>query len=132
MANIQQDTLPVIRTLGEFDARSGNGLERLVFNHRLPFMVLMLLATLVLGFMAVTRLELRPSFEKMIPQSHPYIQNYLDNRQSLRGLGNSLRVVVENTEGDIFDPAYLQTLRQINDELFLSQGVDRAWMKSLW
>ncbi|MBH3428859.1 efflux RND transporter permease subunit [Pseudomonas alkylphenolica] len=132
MANIQQDTLPVIRTLGEFDARSGNGLERLVFNHRLPFMVLMLLATLVLGFMAVTRLELRPSFEKMIPQSHPYIQNYLENRQSLRGLGNSLRVVVENTQGDIFDPAYLQTLRHISDELFLSQGVDRAWMKSLW
>jgi len=132
MANIQQDTLPVIRTLGEFDTRSGNWLERLVFNHRLPFMLLMLLATLVLGFMAVTRLELRPSFEKMIPQSHPYIQNYLENRQSLRGLGNSLRVVVENTQGDIFDPAYLQTLRQINDELFLSQGVDRAWMKSLW
>ncbi len=132
MANIQQDTLPVIRTLGEFDTRSGNWLERLVFNHRLPFMLMMLLATLVLGFMAVTRLELRPSFEKMIPQSHPYIQNYLENRQSLRGLGNSLRVVVENTEGDIFDPAYLQTLRQINDELFLSQGVDRAWMKSLW
>ncbi|WP_218276248.1 RND family transporter [Pseudomonas sp. BBP2017] len=132
MANIQQDTLPVIRTLGEFDTRSGNWLERLVFNHRLPFMLMMLLTTLVLGFMAVTRLELRPSFEKMIPQSHPYIQNYLDNRQSLRGLGNSLRVVVENTRGDIFDPAYLQTLRQINDELFLSQGVDRAWMKSLW
>ncbi|MFK0087362.1 RND family transporter [Pseudomonas sp. NPDC090755] len=132
MANIQQDTLPVIRTLGEFDTRSGNWLERLVFNHRLPFMLAMLLATLVLGYMAVTRLELRPSFEKMIPQSHPYIQNYLENRQSLRGLGNSLRVVVENTRGDIFDPAYLQTLRQINDELFLSQGVDRAWMKSLW
>ncbi|GGU51465.1 RND transporter [Pseudomonas laurentiana] len=132
MANIQQDTLPVIRTLSEFDTRSGNWLERLVFNHRLPFMLLMLLATLVLGFMAMTRLELRPSFEKMIPQSHPYIQNYLDNRQSLRGLGNSLRVVVENAQGDIFDPAYLQNLRQINDELFLSQGVDRAWMKSLW
>ncbi|ROL70716.1 RND family transporter [Pseudomonas vranovensis] len=132
MADIQQDTLPVIRNLGDFDPRSGNRLERLVFNHRLPFMLCMLLVTVVLGYMALTRLELRPSFEKMIPQGHPYIQNYLDNRQSLRGLGNSLRVVVENTRGDIFDPAYLQTLRQINDELFLSQGVDRAWMKSLW
>ncbi|MDN7140085.1 RND family transporter [Pseudomonas sp. JQ170] len=132
MANIQQDTLPVIRNLSDFDARSGNLLERLVFNHRLPFVVCMLLVTLVLGFMALTRLELRPSFEKMIPQSHPYIQNYLNNRESLRGLGNSLRIVVENTQGDIFDPAYLQTLRHINDELFLAQGVDRAWMKSLW
>ncbi|WP_129932725.1 MULTISPECIES: RND family transporter [unclassified Pseudomonas] len=132
MAATRQDTLPVIRNLADFDPRSGNCLERLVFNHRWPFLLCMLLATLVLGFMAATRLELRPSFDKMLPQSHPYIQNYLENRASLRGLGNAVRVVVENTHGDIFDPGYLQTLRHINDELFLSQGVDRAWVKSLW
>ncbi|MDM9556312.1 MMPL family transporter [Pseudomonas asiatica] len=132
MAATRQDTLPVIRNLDDFDPRSGNCLERLVFNHRLPFLLCMLLATLVLGYMALTRLELRPSFDKMLPQSHPYIQNYLENRPSLRGLGNAVRVVVENTQGDIFDPGYLQTLRHINDELFLSQGVDRAWVKSLW
>ncbi|HEN8799249.1 TPA: MMPL family transporter [Pseudomonas putida] len=132
MAATRQDTLPVIRNLADFDPRSGNGLERLVFNHRLAFLLCMLLATLVLGFMALTRLELRPGFDKMLPQSHPYIHNYLENRASLRGLGNAVRVVVENTQGDIFDPGYLQTLRHINDELFLSQGVDRAWVKSLW
>ncbi|WP_110992703.1 efflux RND transporter permease subunit [Pseudomonas sichuanensis] len=132
MATPRQDTLPVIRDPGDFDARSGNLLERLVFNHRLPFVACMLLATLLLGYLALTRLELRPSFEKMIPRSHPFIQNYLDNRDSLRGLGNSLRVVVENHNGDIFDPGYLQALRQVNDQLFLGQGVDRAWMKSLW
>ncbi|MDM9589008.1 efflux RND transporter permease subunit [Pseudomonas asiatica] len=132
MAATRQDTLPVIRNLDDFDPRSGNCLERLVFNHRLPFLLCMLLATLVLGYMALARLELRPSFDKMLPQSHPYIQNYLENRPSLRGLGNAVRVVVENTQGDIFDPGYLQTLRHINDELFLSQGVDRAWVKSLW
>jgi len=132
MGNLKQDTMPVIRELQDFDRRSGNLLERLVFNHRPLFMLLMALATVVLGYMAMTRLELRPSFEKMIPQSQPYIQNYLENRQSLRGLGNSVRVVVENTQGDIFDPHYLTVLKQVNDELFLMQGVDRAWMKSLW
>ena len=132
MAATRQDTLPVIRNLADFDPHSGNGLERLVFNHRLPFLLCMLVATLVLGFMALTRLELRPSFDKMLPQSHPYIQHYLENRASLRGLGNAVRVVVEHTQGDIFDPGYLQALRHINDELFLSQGVDRAWVKSLW
>ena len=132
MAATRQDTLPVIRNLDDFDPRSGNCLERLVFNHRLPFLLCMLLATLVLGYMALTRLELRPSFDKMLPQSHPYIQNYLENRPSLRGLGNAVRVVVENPQGHIFDPGYLQALRHINDELFLSQGVDRAWVKSLW
>ena len=132
MAITKQDNMPVIRDLHDFDRRSGNLLERLVFNYRPLFIVLMTLATLVLGYMAATRLELRPSFEKMIPQSQPYIQNFLENRASLRGLGNSVRVVVENTQGDIFDPDYLNVLKQVNDELFLTEGIDRAWMKSLW
>jgi predicted RND superfamily exporter protein len=50
----------------------------------------------------------------------------------LRGLGNAVRVVVENPQGDIFDPRYLEVLKQVNDELFLTPGVDRAWMKSMW
>ena len=116
MGNIKQETMPVIRDLRDFDRHSGNRLERLVFNYRPLFMLLMALATVVLGYMAATRLELRPSFEKMIPQSQPYIQNFLENRQSLRGLGNSVRVVVENTQGDIFDPAYLDVLKQVNDQ----------------
>ncbi|WP_369959758.1 RND family transporter [Pseudomonas benzenivorans] len=132
MGTIQQDSMPVICHLREFDPRTGNLLERLVFNYRPLFVLCMALITLLLGYMAVTRLEMRPSFEKMIPQSQPYIQNYLENRASLRGLGNSVRVVVENTEGDIFDPEYLEVLKQVSDELFLTPGVDRAWMKSLW
>lgn len=103
-----------------------------MFNNRSLFVLIMALLTLLLGYMAVTRLELRPSFEKMIPQSQPYIQNFLENRTSLRGLGNSVRVVVENTEGDIFDPEYLDVVREVNDILFATPGVDRAWMKSLW
>ena len=132
MGNLKQDTMPVIRHMRDFDRRSGNRLERWVFNYRPLFMLCMTLVTLLLGYMAVTRLELRPSFEKMIPQSQPYIQNFLENRKSLRGLGSSVRVVVENTQGDIFDPDYLAVLKQVNDDLFLSEGVDRAWMKSLW
>ena len=58
-----------------------------------------------------SKLVFNASFEKMLPQSHPYIKNFLANKNELRGLGNSIRVVVENTKGDIFDPAYLETLR---------------------
>lgn len=119
-------------SLEQFDTRSGSPLERLIFNHRFAVMVACGLITLLLGFMAVTRLTLNASFEKMLPQGHPYIQNYLDNRTELRGLGNSLRIVVENTQGDIYDPKYLAALKKIQDDLFLTPGVDRAWMKSLW
>ena len=95
-------------------------------------MLTCLVVTVLLGYFAATRLTLTASFEKMLPQSQPFIQNYLENRQSLRGLGNAVRVVVENSEGDIYDPHYLEVLKQVNDTLFVTPGVDRAWMKSLW
>ncbi len=130
--SIDPETMPVVRGLADFDRRSGNRLERMIFNHRLSVLVVCALLTLVLGTLAATRLALNASFEKMIPQSQPYIKNYLAHQKELRGLGNAVRVVVENTDGDIFDPRYLDALKQINDELFLTPGVDRAWVKSLW
>jgi predicted RND superfamily exporter protein len=126
------DAMPVVRELANFDTRSGNLLERAVFNNRLLMVALCAIVTLVLAHAAATKLELNASFEKMIPQSQPYIKNYLAHQKDLRGLGNAIRVVVENTGGDIFDPQYLEALKRINDELFLTPGVDRAWMKSLW
>jgi len=132
MGNYELDTMPVVPELKGFDAYSGNLLERLIFNNRLVVVLVCLLATLLLGYFATTRLTLSASFEKMIPQSQPFIKNYLENRQSLRGLGNAVRVVVESSEGDIFDPHFLEVLKEVNDELFITPGVDRAWMKSLW
>ena len=60
---------------------------------------------LVPGFFMMQASKLRPdaSFEKMIPISHSYIVNFLENRADLSGLGNSVRITVETTEGDIFN-----------------------------
>lgn len=127
----QIDNMPVIHDLKDFDTGSGNLLERIIFNNRLAMICICVLITLGLAWQA-HNLVVNASFERMIPQSHPYIKNYMDNKDNLRGLGNSIRVVVENTRGDIFDPGYLEALKQINDEIFLATGVDRAWMKSLW
>ncbi|MBG6795707.1 MMPL family transporter [Pseudomonas aeruginosa] len=132
MGNHKLDSMPVIRELQDFDARSGNLLERLIFNNRLLVVLACLLVTVMLGYFAATKLTLSASFEKMIPHNQPFIKNYLENRQSLRGLGNSVRVVVESTDGDIYLPQYLESLKRISDELFVTPGVDRAWMKSLW
>ena len=115
-------------SLQGFDPASGSLLERAVFNHRRAVMVVCALVTVLLAALAATKLGLAASFEKMIPRSHPYIQNYLENRNELRGLGNALRIVVASTQGDIFDPKYQATLRKIHDEVFLTPGVDRAWV----
>jgi uncharacterized protein len=119
-------------SLDSFDPNTGSRLERLVFNHRRAVIVLCALLTLLLGAVAATKLKLNANFERMLPMSSPYIQNYLHESGELRGLGNSLRIVVENPSGDIYDRKYLDTLRQINDDVVLTPGVDRAWVKSLW
>lgn len=123
--------MPVVRTVQEFDAGSGNTIERLVFNHRFFVIVFCVIATLALGFSA-SRLAVNASFERMLPRSQPYIKNYLDNKEALRGLGNAVRISVENTRGTIYDANYLQVLQKINDTTFLIPGVDRSFMKSLW
>jgi len=122
---------------GRFDPRSGAFVERLLFNHRLLVVVLCALVTLVLGWQA-TRLQLQASFEKSIPTGHPYIANYLQHQSELSGLGNAVRIAVARTdgaegpEGSIYDAGYLDTLRRLNDAVFVLPGVDRVGMKSLW
>merc|ERR1712015_253199 len=60
----------------------------------------------------------------MIPLGHPYIQNMLQHRDDLANLGNTVRISVAAKDGDIFAKDYMETLRQIHDEVFYIQGVD--------
>ncbi|QAZ38730.1 RND transporter [Methylibium sp. Pch-M] len=130
-ADSSLDPHPVIARVEDFDRRSGNLLERAFFNFRPLVLIACLLVTLLLGWQA-GKLQLNASFEKMIPTTHPYVINFLEYRGKLSGLGNSVRIAVETTSGDIYDKTYLETLARINDEVFLLPGVDRAYMKSLW
>ncbi|MYM34458.1 MMPL family transporter [Duganella sp. FT94W] len=114
-----------------FDPASGSLIERLLFNHRLLVVLACALVTVLLGWQA-TRLAINASFEKTIPANHPYIRNYLANQAELTGLGNAVRIAVDNPRGNIYDAAYLDTLRQMSEEVFLLPGVARNQMKSLW
>ena len=115
----------------QFDAHSGGRLERALFNNRLVVVVLALVISLFLGLHAAF-ITLNASFTKTLPQSHEFVRNYLANEGGLRGMSNVVRIVVENRKGDIYEPAYLDTLRKLNDELYLTPGIDRSYMKSLW
>lgn len=123
--------MSIIRDPALFNKLSGNIFERLIFNNRVLIVVLCLIATLFSAY-ELRHLTVTTSFDKMLPHSHPFIRNFLDNRDQLRGLGDSVRFVVENRKGDIFDAEYQQKLSKINDEIFMIPGVDRAWMKSIW
>jgi len=117
--------------LSTFDTNSGSLIERLLFNHRLLVVIACALLTILLGWQA-TKLTINASFEKTIPTNHPYIANYLRYQNELTGLGNAVRIAVDNPKGSIYDAAYLETLRQLSEEVFLIPGVARNQMKSLW
>ncbi|AYF87398.1 RND family transporter [Pseudomonas sp. JS3066] len=106
-------------------------LERLIFNNRPAVIIICLLVSIFLFWQAM---HVRPStsFEKMIPLHHPYIQKMLEHRNDLANLGNTVRISVEAVDGDIFTKEYMETLRQIHDEVFYISGVDRSGLKSLW
>jgi predicted RND superfamily exporter protein len=121
----------VVARVEDFDRQSGTWVERLLFNHRGVIVLLCVLVTALLGWQA-TRLQLNASFEKTVPTHHPYIQNFLNHQNELSGLGNAVRIAVANPKGSIYDKQYLDTLRQISDDVFLIPGVNRTQMKSLW
>ena len=118
-------------TLEGDDGRLRPAIGRAIFALRLPLIGAFAVATLFFLWQAS---QLRPdaSFEKMIPVSHPYIRNFLDSREDLKGLGNSVRIIVENRRGDIFDADFQDLLRRITDEVFYVNGVDRSALQSLW
>ncbi|MEP6221432.1 MAG: RND family transporter, partial [Marinobacter sp.] len=106
-------------------------LERLIFNNRAVILFGFLLLTLFLGYNAA-KIQPDASFERMIPLEHPYIINMLHHRGDLQNLGNFVRIAVEVEDGDIFSAEYMETLKQITDEVFYLDGVDRSGLKSMW
>ncbi|WP_341959003.1 RND family transporter [Pseudomonas sp. RC10] len=106
-------------------------LEQLIFNNRPTVIGICLLVSIFL-FWQATLVRPSTSFEKMIPLGHPFIQKMMEHRNDLANLGNTVRISVEAKQGDIFTKEYMETLRQINDEVFYISGVDRSGLKSLW
>ncbi len=104
--------------------------ERLVFTYRKTILLVLSLLTLFFIYQ-VYDLEVDSNMKKMVPLDHPYIQNFLKHQNEMH-LGNDLRIVVENSKGDIFNPGFLEVVRQISDSVFYLPTIDRSHLKSLW
>ena len=105
--------------------------ERMIFHNRTRVCLFFALVTVFLVWKMATGLKVDASFEKMVPMQHPYIQNMFRHLEGSGG-GNTVRIAVAAREGDIFSAEYMEVLRQINDEVFYLEGVDRPKLKSLW
>ena len=68
------DAMPIVRDLKDFDPKSGGAVERLIFNHRLLILLFTLVVSVLLGWQG-SKLVINGSFDRLIPQNHPYIKN---------------------------------------------------------
>ena len=106
-------------------------IENILFQKRVIILSIISILFVLLSIQAV-QVKPEASFTKMIPGQHEFISNFLTYRKELAGLGNVVRVVVENTEGDIFEPEFQEILKQVTDEVFFIPGVNRNELKSIW
>ena len=101
-----------------------------IYGHRaLTFSVLTLL-TVWLGWQA-SQIEADAGFEKQIPLQHPYMQTFKEYEKAFGG-ANLISVALMQREGEIYKPAFMDTLRRVTDEIFFLPGVDRSRVTSLF
>jgi predicted RND superfamily exporter protein len=104
--------------------------ESLIFGARRAIIGLFVIITALMVWQ-VLGLRADTSLEKMVPLQHPYIQNLFKYKDDL-GLGNDIKIAIAVKQGDIFESAYLDAVKNITDEVFYFPGVDRSKLKSLW
>ena len=101
-----------------------------VFGHREWMLGMFLLATVVLfGFATQTRID--ASFEKQLPQGHPYIETFTKHQAEFGG-ANRVMVALMAKEGDIFTPEYFKTLEAVTGAMYGMPGVNPSSVTSLF
>lgn len=104
--------------------------ERAVFRHRLLVIITFALATLFLGYQS-SQLKLDAGFTKNIPLNHEYMVNYMKHSKDFGG-ANSILVSVCDKNDTIYNQNFFDTLKNVHDQLFFINGVDRSLVKSLF
>lgn len=97
--------------------------------YRLPVVVILAFATLVLSYFAV-RVEVKTVFNDLLPQNHPYIKTNSAFKETFGG-SNMVSIMVEVDEGDIFSESVLEKIRGITVDLNQVKGVNQFRIVSL-
>ncbi len=105
-------------------------IDKHIFRIRPLILIMFVLLSGVFAFSA-TQVTMSTDFKKMVPLNHEFIQNLLKHRDEL-SLGNDIRIAVEARNGTIFTKEFLAVLREITDEVFYFEEVDKSKIESLW
>ncbi|MDT0496207.1 efflux RND transporter permease subunit [Algiphilus sp. W345] len=103
----------------------------IIFHKRARLLIVLTLATLFLGWQA-TQLRLDAGFEKQLPLGHPYIEVFKEYQREFGGANLVLFAVMQKEgNGDIYEPAFMDTLRKATDAMFFLPGMDRSRVSSI-
>ena len=106
--------------------------EPLIFSKRPVTLTVIGLLTLFLGWEAL-HLRLDSGFEKQLPKDHPYIKILKEHQEQFGG-GNTVLLAVSQKSPDknIYDGAFLASLKTATDSVFYLSGVDRTRVSSIY
>lgn len=105
-------------------------IEQFIFNRRGTLIIVFSLLTLFMVYSAKD-LFIDASFSKLLPLEHEYMKTFVKYRDEFGG-ANRVLIVVRPTKGDIFTPDFLNTLKNVTDDVFFLEGVDRSRVKSIF
>lgn len=106
--------------------------EPLIFSKRPITLTVVGLLTIFLGWQAL-HLRLDSGFEKQLPKDHPYIKILKEHQEQFGG-GNTVLLAVSQKDAskDIYDGAFLSSLKTATDAVFYLSGVDRTRVSSIF
>ena len=95
--------------------------EPIIFGRRAVTLAILVGLTLLLTWQAAL---LRPNagWLKMVPKAHPYMETFLQYYADFGG-ANTVLIALKNHKGDIYQPEFMETLRQASDDAFFIPGV---------
>ena len=105
-------------------------IEPLVYGQRMLMLGILIALTVFFGWQA-SQTRVDAGFEKSIPLEHPYMKTLKQYQQDFGG-GNTVLVALIQEDGDIYNEEFLSTLKNVTDEVFFLEGVDRSRVSSLF
>lgn len=95
-------------------------------------MTILVLLTIFFGYIA-SGIKPDAGYDKSIPLKHPYMQVLKQYQADFGGANNVLVALIQKEgKGEIYNEAFLASLKQATDEVFFLPGVDRSRVSSLF
>lgn len=92
-------------------------IANMVIQYRAIILIIATLVTSIAGYFAVTGLTLRVSLFDMLPSKHENVQLYEKFSDKFGGV-NTVLVMVENSNGTVYDQEFLEKYKEISDTFY--------------